>query len=462
MTQEDKAKAYDEAIDKVAHFIKKHIGLGCIIHPNSSEAKELFNIFPELKENENEEEIRKDCIKYLDWEYQHCTLDEDKMKIEKCVAWIEKQGEKPQGKSALEAIKEERVDSANKVEQKFKVGDWIVRGKTVAQILEIQEQYYVGLDIDGNDFTSSRFLSDDKIHLWTIRDANEGDVLVTNSNIIFIFKYLDEGGTIAFRASCTENSGVYFPKLKEQLCDQDVYPATKEQRNLLLQKMKEAGYEWDAKKKELSEIKQEPADMVEPKLKIESGKWYVCVRNLLDDYGNRAFCEGDVYLCEKDGFLTPCNSNVPFMLTYCVDTYFRNWDISDAKDGDLIYVSTEVKGIQAIFREYKDKTIFFHCYLCRDFAQDGYMPIGNVELVYPLQKTHYERFFEKMKEAGYEWDADKKELKKIEQKPTWSDEDEHRMNDDVYFIETAKKHYASTVELDACINWIKSLKQRLI
>ena len=113
----------------------------------------------------------------------------------------------------------------------------VVRGKTIAQILDIQEQYYVGLDIDGNDFTSSRFLSDDKIHLWTIQDA---------------------------------------------------------------------------------------------------------------------------------------------------------------KDGDLIYVSTEVKGIQAIFREYKDKTIFFHCYLCRDFAQDGYMPIGNVELVYPLQKTHYERFFEKI------------------------------------------------------------------
>jgi hypothetical protein len=39
-----------------------------------------------------------------------------------------------------------------------------VRGKTIAQILDIQEQYYVGIDIDGNDFTSSRFLSDDKIH----------------------------------------------------------------------------------------------------------------------------------------------------------------------------------------------------------------------------------------------------------------------------------------------------------
>ena len=42
----------------------------------------------------------------------------------------------------------------------------------------------------------------------------------------------------------------------------------------------------------------------------------------------------------------------------------------------------------------------------------------------------------------------------------WSEEDEHRINDTIYFLETAKKHYASTVELDACINWLKSLKDR--
>jgi len=43
----------------------------------------------------------------------------------------------------------------------------------------------------------------------------------------------------------------------------------------------------------------------------------------------------------------------------------------------------------------------------------------------------------------------------------WSEEDEHRVKDTIYFLETAKKHYASTVELDACIDWLKSLKQRI-
>lgn len=94
----------------------------------------------------------------------------------------------------------------------------------------------------------------------------------------------------------------------------------------------------------------------------------------------------------------------------------NNFDIQDARDGDLIYVSTEEKGIQAIFHEYKNDTIFFHCYLCTDFVQGGCMPIGSVELTYPLQKTHYNRFFEKMHEAGYEWDGEKKEVKKIDVK----------------------------------------------
>lgn len=52
--------------------------------------------------------------------------------------------------------------------------------------------------------------------------------------------------------------------------------------------------------------------------------------------------------------------------------------------------------------------------------------------------------------------------KQDEQKPAeWSDEDEHRVEDTIYFLDTAKKHYASTIELDACIDWLKSLKDRI-
>ena len=60
------------------------------IYQTDAEKEALATLIPELKESEDER-IRKDCIKYLDWEYQHCYLsDKDKIKIKKCIAWLEK------------------------------------------------------------------------------------------------------------------------------------------------------------------------------------------------------------------------------------------------------------------------------------------------------------------------------------------------------------------------------------
>ena len=51
--------------------------------------------------------------------------------------------------------------------------------------------------------------------------------------------------------------------------------------------------------------------------------------------------------------------------------------------------------------------------------------------------------------------------KLVEQKSAWSKEDELRAKYTIYFLDTAKKHYASTVKLDACIDWLKSIKERM-
>ncbi len=40
----------------------------------------------------------------------------------------------------------------------------------------------------------------------------------------------------------------------------NIHPATKEQRDLLFQKMEEAGYEWDGEKKELKKIEPKKLD----------------------------------------------------------------------------------------------------------------------------------------------------------------------------------------------------------
>lgn len=46
-----------------------------------------------------------------------------------------------------------------------------------------------------------------------------------------------------------------------------------------------------------------------------------------------------------------------------------------------------------------------------------------------------------------------------EQKPAeWSEGDEHRRKDAIYFLESAKRHYADTSEIEKTIAWLKSLR----
>lgn len=196
-----------------------------------------------------------------------------------------------------------------------------------------------------------------------------------------------------------------------------------------------------------------PIDKVEPK--FHEGEWIISNNNksiyqvievkrgiyvVRDNADNKEYHIG-IESCERTG---------------------RLWTIKDAKDGDLIYVSTEEKGIQAIFHEYKNDTIFFHCYLCGDFVQGGYMPIGSVELVYPLQKTHHKRFFEKMHVAGYTFDFESKELKEIEQKPAWSEVDKDFMYDTLSNLTELKDRYGEGYgNVGKCIDWLKSLKDRV-
>jgi hypothetical protein len=148
----------------------------------------------------------------------------------------------------------------NNGKPKFNVGDWVVRGDTIAQILDIQEQYYVGVDINGKDFTSSRFLNNDKIHLWTIEDAKEGDVLATLDHILIFEKLLPNDGGVSY---CHFDFGCSTPQFDFNKDDNwyfgkeaKVYPATKEQRDVLMKAMADAGYTFDFEKKELKKIEQ--------------------------------------------------------------------------------------------------------------------------------------------------------------------------------------------------------------
>lgn len=201
-------------------------------------ARQIFRFFPELKKNDDER-IRKEIIGFLkDFEKDHYRS----VNFNSWIAWLEKQGKQ----------------LTDKVEPKFKVGDWVILNGVAAKILDKQEYGFVGLDIDGKDFFCN-YGHTDLMRLWTINDAKDGDVLVNSKGNPFIFTgkfttnyhnpiaYCGIGNKNKFIV-CVLNWRFHWAEKKE------VAPATQEQRDLLFKKMKEAGYEWNNEKKELKKI----------------------------------------------------------------------------------------------------------------------------------------------------------------------------------------------------------------
>jgi hypothetical protein len=156
-------------------------------------------------------------------------------------------------KSELETNKE-------KVESKFKDGDWIVYKDDVWKVCNISLQNYYEL-LKINNEVSTRLIKDvdENAHLWTIQDAKDGDVLYHKSKsgieYIVMNKGLNEHGNINsyFRYNSFDGFGVDIPAVLSTRLN-GITPATKVQRDILFQKMEEAGYEWDSEKKELIKI----------------------------------------------------------------------------------------------------------------------------------------------------------------------------------------------------------------
>ena len=293
---EDYKKLYEQTQSKMKEFIKRWDGIKLSSNDLfTEELKQIVDI-----ENEDER-LRKTAISFLkdfaEQGYENAV---------ECIDWLEKQGEpnpysgvsfkynghtwgmcardngveilvdgeikerifldnEPQGKSALEAIKEEKVDN----EPKFKVGDWVVNkfGDSF-HIDSLDKKNYQVSNGKGN-YNYFPISKQDKMHLWAIQDAKDGDVLslswLEDKNLcekIIIFKKYHSDGVIGlYSTPCVEGYGNTFKNGKMIFNEKvpyysktwtcNLHPSTKEQRDFLFQKIKEAGYEWDADKKEL-------------------------------------------------------------------------------------------------------------------------------------------------------------------------------------------------------------------
>lgn len=280
MTDKEKAIAYDNALNWMRSVYPTMTGV---------DKEDAEHYFPELKESEDERikeeliSLFQDCINNRNHPYNASDS-------ERWIAWLEKQGEqKPvisndalrEGiayfgitqhqidnwlKKYVDVKKQDEQKPADKVEPKFKVGDWITNGIDVDKIIgiDLEDEEY----LFENDTKSDISLVESISHIWTIQDAKNGDVLVNqNGEMPFIFKECKDYHIYCY-CGYTNRKDVFFDRFVNgkgeelhwlNLYYEQAYPATKEQREKLEKAITAAGYEWDAEKKELKKIEQKPA-----------------------------------------------------------------------------------------------------------------------------------------------------------------------------------------------------------
>lgn len=239
MKQKDKAKAYDEVLTKAVALYKASEPMsGCNVI--------LETLFPELAESEDEK-VRKELIKHLkelsDWKEDEVIPVKNPSYYRQWASWLERQVEQK---------------FTNKVEPKFEIGDWVIN-RTNAIIMQIvnNKDFYESVEIDGQRRTDSYNYADWDFRLWTIQDAKDGDVLIVgdedDTGIAICGKNDKLGNNILYCYYDDKNGFAMNTAIASECL---LHPATKERSDLLFAKMREAGYVWDAEKKEVRKIKQ--------------------------------------------------------------------------------------------------------------------------------------------------------------------------------------------------------------
>ena len=319
MNTEEKAKAYDEALGRARNEYQTHKSF------NGFRGM-LVRIFPELQEDKDEMIKNFICNELACLRATDEKGSDRYNELTEAIGWIEKQGKKEsQSKSALEVWKDMRFEiyqqasgdeitrmfslieideiiekiaktqdeytnpchtcdhpvlscnnfpcekkqgrqkHANKVESKFHEGDWIISNTAnedyrICKITDINNGNYTIESIYGYKGYNNFNVFEESYRLWTIQDARNGDVLASNKSI-FIFREEYIGGKPTAHYGLM--NGLFIEGNGACWTNEKCYPATKEQRDLLFQKMKEAGYLWNFEKKELEKIEQKLDEWIE-------------------------------------------------------------------------------------------------------------------------------------------------------------------------------------------------------
>lgn len=251
-----------------------------------------------------------------------------------------------------------------------------------------------------------------------------------------------------------------------------------------------------------------PTDKVEPKYeaKFHEGNWVFIEE--VKGYKNGPF---QIKTVDSFGYSFDEYHTIPFMY----EELLSKWTIQDARPGDVLYHKAE-NGVEYIvmnkgLNEFNNIDSYFRYNSINGFNTDIPSVLSaKCDSITPATKEQRDFLFQKMKEDGYEWDAEKKELKKIEdeeyngedygidslyhaqrilektlgevdgyqtddgilehkcaiaavnklykQKPAeWSEEDEWKFSDILALLRGGENCHYNTPDL---FDWLKSLKER--
>lgn len=219
--------------------------------------KDFEQIFPELAESEDER-IRKNCIHFLELQKSHHAAT---FEIKECIDWLKSLKDRIGCEVNCTTTKERKPSDEQKpagmVEPKFHERDWVIDKQgiihQIANIEKIVTSQNVPSHIYGYTIVGGGYFNDNAegVRPWSIQDAKDGDVLAAHECLV-LFKEID-----GLNIRCY---GAYYMGLNpgfrvDTLQNKDAFhPATKEQRDLLFQKMKEAGYKWDGQSKKMLKL----------------------------------------------------------------------------------------------------------------------------------------------------------------------------------------------------------------
>ena len=210
-----------------------------------------------------------------------------------------------------------------------------------------------------------------------------------------------------------------------------------------------------------------------PKIMFKNGTWLV--ENVPNNYARfiQILEVVDVQGKERYRISRDLHNDEDVVECRFVENNYHPFNIQDANAGDVLCYKDEISIYKHDIKNCtKQETTFggfvYHCcYDGKEFIIDSLYSLTEQDKmdIHPATKEEQVLLFTRMKEAGYEWDAEKKELKKIEQKTTWSEEDEERIE---FLIAMCDDEQAECVnnstmyrECTETKYWLKSLKGRV-